>query len=97
MATNSESGIRTALESLGVAGDHLNTELSYYGMAQGRIDAAIGRARQMDVRYQTELSGQRDADIVAATLELNQEQLHQQAALAARARQPAGSLFDYIK
>lgn len=97
LAANSESAIQAALQSLRSAGDHLNTELSYYGIAQGRIDAAIGRARQMDVRYQTELSGQRDADIVAATLELNQGQLHQQAALAARARQPAGSLFDYIK
>jgi len=97
LEANSEAGIQAALESLRSAGDHLNTELSYYGMLQGRVDTAIDRANQADLRCQTELSSQCDADIVAATLELNQGQLQQQAALAARARQLSGSLFDYIK
>ncbi len=97
LEANSDSGIQAALESLRSAGNHLTTELSYYGALQNRINSGIDRAHQIDVRRQTELSGQRDADIVAATLELNQSQLHQQAALSARARQPAGSLFDYIK
>jgi flagellar hook-associated protein 3 FlgL len=97
LEANSESGIQTALESLRSAGDHLNTQLSYYGMIQNRTNTSIDRAHQVDVQCQTDLSGQCDADIVAATLELNQGQLHQQAALSARARQPAGSLFDYIK
>jgi flagellar hook-associated protein 3 FlgL len=97
LEANSDSGIQAALDSLRTAGTHLNTELSYYGSLQNRINSGIDRAHQIDVQRQTELSGQCDADIVAATLQLNQGQLHQQAALAARARQPAGSLFDYIK
>jgi flagellar hook-associated protein 3 FlgL len=97
LESNSVSDIQAALEPLRNAGDHLNTELSYYGGLQDRINSAISRARQTGVQRQTELSGQCDADLVAATLELNQGQLHQQAALSARARLPAGSLFDYLK
>lgn len=97
LESDSESDIRAALESLNSAGTRLSTELSYYGILQNRVNSAISRARQIGVRCQTELSGQCDADLVAATLELSQAQLHQQAALSARARLPAGSLFDYIK
>jgi flagellar hook-associated protein 3 FlgL len=97
LEANSDSGIQTALASLKSAGTHLNTELSYYGTLQNRINSGIDRANRIDVQRQTELSGQCDADIVAATLELNQGQLRQQAALAARAQLPSGSLFDYIK
>jgi flagellar hook-associated protein 3 FlgL len=97
LEANSDSGIQTALESLKSAGTHLNTELSYYGTLQNRINSGIDRANRIDVQRQTDLSGECDADIVAATLELNQAQLRQQAALAARAQLPSGSLFDYIK
>jgi flagellar hook-associated protein 3 FlgL len=97
LETDSDSGIQAALGSLRSAGDHLNTELSYYGMLQGRVDTAVDRANQADLRCQTELSSQCDADTVAAALELSQGQLRQQAAMSARAGQLTGSLFDYIK
>ena len=97
LEANSDSGIQAALGSLRSAADHLSAQLSYYGTLQNRTDTAIDRAHRIDVQRQADLSGQCDADIVAATLELNQGQLHQQAALSARARQPSGSLFDYIK
>ncbi len=58
LQSNSESDIQAALKSLRSAGDHLNTELSYYGMLQDRVNSAIGRAHQIDVRCQSELSGQ---------------------------------------
>jgi len=43
------------------------------------------------------LSDERDTDVAAATTDLQQESLSQQAALQAQGALPHSSLFDYLK
>ena len=96
LAANDQAGIDSALEALRVAGDHLNDELSFYGTVQEKTDAAVDFASKLEVQLKTELSNLRDADVVEATLELQQAQNHESAAFASRAKMPQTSLFDYL-
>jgi flagellar hook-associated protein 3 FlgL len=96
LAANDQAGMDSALEALRVAGDHLNDELSFYGTVQEKTDAAVDFASKLEVQLKTELSNLRDADVVEATLELQQAQNHESAAFASRAKMPQTSLFDYL-
>jgi flagellar hook-associated protein 3 FlgL len=96
LQNNSQTDIQTALDSLESAGDHVNTQLSHYGYLQTRVSAAIDRGQKVGLSRQTELSDRSDADLTAATLALNQGQLHEQAAFLARSRVATASLFDYL-
>ena len=103
------NGLRTALEnddSAGIdlflgrlreAADHLNQELAWYGLTQNRIASAIDTASKAIVQDKSQLSQVRDADLPAAILDLEQAQIHQDAALQAQARFPRPNLFDYLK
>jgi flagellar hook-associated protein 3 FlgL len=89
-------GIQTAIDELHRALEHVNTNLSFYGTAQNRVQSATDRASKLEVQLKSDLSAREDADVTAAILELNQANLHQQAALEARSRTPQRTLFDYL-
>jgi flagellar hook-associated protein 3 FlgL len=97
LAANDETGISNALTALRRAGDHLNSELSFYGTVQNKISEALDFSSRFEVQLKTELSNRRDADITAAALELQQYETGQAAAYATRANMPQTSLFDYLK
>jgi flagellar hook-associated protein 3 FlgL len=90
------AAINTALGSVGASEDHLNAALSFYGTIQNRVAEAIDSASALDTREKAELSRLQDADITQSITDLNLATIHRDAALAARARMPRSSLFDYL-
>lgn len=96
LEANDQAGIESSLASLRQASDHLNAQLSFYGVTQNRIADAIGFANKLEIQLKTDLSGKEDADLTASILELNQARTQQEATFSARARLPQKSLFDYL-
>ncbi len=97
LAANDQAGIDTALTNLRAAGDYLNSQISFYGAAANRITEAIDYGNRYAVQLKTELGNREDADVVSAILELENAKTSQEAAYAARAQMPTGSLFDFMK
>jgi flagellin-like hook-associated protein FlgL len=93
---NDEPAARVALDNLSPLGDHLNSELAFYGTAQNKIQAATDFGQNLQLQLKTQISDLSDADLTEAILELNQGQTQQQAALTSRAQMPRQTLFDYI-
>jgi flagellar hook-associated protein 3 FlgL len=96
LETDDQPGIESALVAIGAAGDHVNQQLFSYGTAQNQVAAATDAASKAHLRADEALSGARDADLVEASIELARASTQQQASLAARARLPRTSLFDYL-
>jgi flagellar hook-associated protein 3 FlgL len=94
---NDTAAIQSAMEGLRSAQNHLNSELAYYGSVQKTVAAAIKSSSELETQYKTTLSDLQDADITEAILELSQAVTHRDAALAAQAKMPQTSLFDYLK
>jgi flagellar hook-associated protein 3 FlgL len=94
---NDQTGITSALSSLSSAADYFQTQLSFYGSTQNRIQSSLDLASQYQVQSAAALSQVRDTDVAAAATDLTQENLSQQAALQAQANLPRTSLFDYLK
>ncbi|MCE5308596.1 MAG: hypothetical protein LLG20_13235 [Acidobacteriales bacterium] len=95
--TNDTAAIQSAMEGLRTAQNHLNSQLAYYGSVQKTVAAAIKSSTELETQYKTTLSDLQDADITEAILELSQAVTHRNAALAAQAKMPQTSLFDYLK
>jgi flagellar hook-associated protein 3 FlgL len=96
LQTNNQAGITAAVTSLGAAHDQLSQSLSFYGSAQNEIDNGISAVQTIGLRLTTNLSSLRDADITAASVELNEAKLGLDAAYSARAKSPHTSLFDFL-
>ena len=96
LLANDEPAARVALDNLSPLGDHLNSELAFYGTAQNKIQAATDFGQNLQLQLKTQISDLSDADLTEAILELNQGQTQQQAALTSRAQMPRQTLFDYI-
>lgn len=90
------AAIAGALGAVRSSRDHLSGELAFYGVTQNRVNDAIEFAKKLELRQQTAVSNLGDADVTVAALELSQASTHVQAALAARAKLPTSSLFDYL-
>lgn len=96
LLANDETGARTAQDALTTAGDHLNSELAFYGTSQNKIRAAVDFGQNLQLQLKTQIGQLTDADVTEAILELNQGQTQQQAALTSRAQMPRQTLFDYL-
>jgi len=96
LQNNDQPGIANALNSLHTANDYLNTQLSFYGSVQSRIQDAQDYSSRYQVQLQTDLSQIQDADITQASLALAQGNTQLNTSLAAEARQPRTSLFDFL-
>lgn len=97
LAANNQAGITTALDSLTQAQDYFEQQHSFYGATQNRLTKTLDLAQNYHVQWQASLSQARDTDIVAASTQLAQENLNQQAALQAQASMHRTTLFDYLK
>jgi flagellar hook-associated protein 3 FlgL len=98
LAGGDVDSIKDALNRVRTAAVHLNNELAFYGAAQNEIAQSLSYAHQEELRLTTELSRLEDADLTEAILEMNQAQIHQEAALGAGARiQKRPSLFDFLR
>ena len=96
LQSNDQAGITTALTTLSTADTYLNSQLSFYGSVQNRIQSAQTFAGQQNVQLQSALSQTQDADITQAAVTLTQSQTQLQAALSAQAARPRTSLFDFL-
>jgi flagellar hook-associated protein 3 FlgL len=96
LLANDTPGITASLGALQTAHDHLSDSLSFYGSVQNEVADAINAGKTLALRLTGELSGLRDADLVAATSELVSTKTSLDAAFAARAKTPRTSLFDFL-
>jgi flagellar hook-associated protein 3 FlgL len=96
LLANDEPAIFSAVAGLGRVGEHLNSELAFYGSAQNKIVEAGEFGASLRVQLQTQIAGLEDADLTQAILDLNQAQTQQEAALVSHARLPRTTLFDYL-
>lgn len=94
---NDQAGITSSLASLNSAQSYFETQLSFYGSTQTRIQNSLNLADQYQVQSTTALSQLKDTDVAAAATALTQENLSQQAAIQSEANLPRTSLFDYLK
>ncbi len=96
LLNNDVDGINSAIGSIKLASDRLNGAQSFYGAVENRIQDATNFTNQYAVQLKTELSQREDADIVAASLELNQGNLQVQASLQMEGGVPHTTLFDFL-
>ena len=96
LLNNDGAGINSAIGSLKQASGWLNSCEAFYGAVENRIQDATNFTNQYAVQLKQELSQREDADIVAASLELNQGNLQVQAALQMKGSVPRTSLFDFL-
>ncbi len=96
LTNNDTAGISSALDSLHTAANYLNTQLSFYGAAQDRVNRALEDQQNRITDLKTQISNIRDADITEVSLELNAGTVQQQASLAGEAKLSQKTLFDYL-
>jgi len=96
LLANDAAGIKASIDSLHAAADSLNVNLGFYGGVQNRISDSLNRASSSEVLQKSALSGIQDADLPAATIAMSLGQVQQQASLAAQAKMPKTSLFDFL-
>jgi len=96
LQNNDQAGVTAATDSLHTASDYLNSQLSFYGSVQNRIQDAQTYSSNYQVQLQTNLSNVQDADITQAALQLSQSTTQMDAAMSAEAKIPRSSLFDFL-
>jgi flagellar hook-associated protein 3 FlgL len=96
LLANDSPGIAAALTNLRSAGDYLNSQHAFYGGVQTRIAAASELASKQEVRLKTQIGTIEDADIATAAVDLSEATFQHNAALAAKAKTPRTSLFDFL-
>ena len=97
LQNNDQAGISQAVISLQSADQYLNDQLAFYGQAETGISSALTVAQQFQTEDASNLSQLRDADVASVAVELNQEQVQNQAALSAESTiLQQRDLFSYL-
>jgi len=96
LQSGDHNAITLALGSVQTASAYLNQQAGFYGTAQNRISSALDLAQKFQVQSQTQLSSLQDADIPTVATELTQLTTSLNAAMAAQAKRPITTLFDYL-
>ena len=96
LQNNDTAAIATSMDAVRTAGSYLNSQLSFYGAAENRIQAAMTDASNLQTQEKSSLTGLEDTDLAAASTELALSSTQEQAALQARAKLPQTSLFNYL-
>jgi flagellar hook-associated protein 3 FlgL len=97
LQNNDQTGISSALNTLGTAKTYFERQLAFYGNAQTNVANATSYGQSAELDLNTQISNIQDADLSQAILELTQSQTAQKAALQAKAAMPITTLFDYLK
>ncbi len=97
LQSNNQQGIQSAIAQVSTAQQYLGLHLQYYGNVEDQISSAQDLATKFSTNLQVSLSDQQSADIPAAASQLTQDNTNLDAAMAAQAEIPRGSLFDYLK
>lgn len=96
LQANDTTAIGAAISSLQTASDYVNQQLGFYGGAENRISSAISIAQKFQVQTQTQLSNLQDTDVTSVAVQVTQETTALNAAMAAQAKRPTSTLFDYL-
>lgn len=90
------SSVSQALSSVQTASGYLNQQLGFYGAVENRITTSLNLAQTYQTQDQTELGNLEDTNVTSASLALTQTSTDIDAAMAAEAKQPTTTLFDYL-
>jgi len=96
LASNVTADITAAQTAIETTTAYLNSKQGFYGAAENRISGAITDLNMQNTTLQQQISAIRDTDVVQAALQLTSASTQQQAALAAQAKIPRTTLFDYF-
>jgi flagellar hook-associated protein 3 FlgL len=96
LQSGNTNSIATAITSIQTASVYLNQQLGFYGSAENRITWAISLAQKFQVQTQTQLSSLQDTDIPAMAVQVTQDSTGLNAAMAAQAKRPTSTLFDFL-
>ncbi len=97
LQSNNLSDISQAVISLQSADQYLNDQLAFYGQAEDSVSTATTVAQQFQTQETSNLSQLRDADVASVAVQLNQEQVQNQAALSAESTiLQQRDLFSYL-
>lgn len=96
LENNDLPGINAGVTSVRLASDRLNACQAFYGAVENRIREALNFSGRYETQIQTEIGQKEDADVVAASLELNQGTVSLQAAFQMEGRVPRTTLFDFL-
>jgi flagellar hook-associated protein 3 FlgL len=97
LLNNDTAAITASIDNIKQALDHVNSALTFYGGVENRIQSSTALVDKYQLQWQTDLSGERDADPIKAVADMQQAQTQQDAALGARARfGNQHSLFDFL-
>ncbi len=96
LQANDQTAISQSIDSIHAASTHLNQQLGFYGAAQNRISTSLDLAQKFQVQTQTRLGDLQDADAASLAVQLTQDTTTLNAAMAAQARKPHTTLFDYL-
>jgi flagellar hook-associated protein 3 FlgL len=96
LQSGNTTNIGTALDGVQSASDFLNQQLGFYGAAENRITSALNLAQKFQVGDQTQLSNLQDTDVTSAAIQVTQDTTALNAAMAAQAKKPTSTLFDYL-
>lgn len=96
LQSGDQNAITQALTSVQTASAYVNQQAGFYGTAENRISSAISLAQKFQVQDQTELSNLQDADVPTVATQLTQLNTSVNAAMAAQAKRPTTTLFDYL-
>jgi len=97
LQNNDQAGIAQATVNLQTADQFLNNQLAFYGQAEDSVANATTLAQKFLTQEQSNLSQLRGADIPSVAIQLNQEQVQNQAALSAESTLlQQRDLFSYV-
>jgi flagellar hook-associated protein 3 FlgL len=97
LQSNNQANISQAVISLQSADQFLNDQMAFYGQAETSISTATTVAQQFQTQDTSNLSQLRDADVATVAVQLNLEQVQNQAALSAESTLlQQRDLFSYL-
>ena len=96
LQANDINAIESAATDVTNADQYLNQQGAFYGQVENRVSTALDLAQKFQTQYTQNLSNEQDADVAAEALQLTQDTTHLQASMAAAAKQPTTSLFNYM-
>lgn len=97
LQNNDQAGIAQAVTNLQSADQYLNDQLAFYGQAEDSVSNASTLAQKFQTQDQSSLSQLQDANVASDAIQLNQEQVQNQAALSAESSLlQQRDLFGYI-
>mgnify|MGYP002624579433 CR=1 FL=1 len=96
LESNDTAALSSLVRKLRSAGDHVNHELSRYGLVHNRLSTEIELTQSTELQLRTRLSEVQDTDMTSAILELTQTRQQLEAAISARGQMPRSTLFDIL-